>query len=195
MTGGQWVELEGLARSHTAPGGEWWSAERCLGVGWPRRDLGTDASRLVRSWLVEDILKAPAGSSLVGQPPGGSGMNRVSFASVRRRPPRSGQGRSSATPRPRRRYATCYTPPSSRSAAASRRPLGGNSAPQTGHQRESWTRFRIIHGCHEKLVTHRDGRRAGISQQDHRTRGALSRRGDGPALTLNTSLSTPLHRC
>ena len=60
-------------------------------------------AEVVRSWLLEDILKTPVGSSPVGQPPGGSGMNRVTFTSVRRRPPRSGRGRSSGTPRPRRR--------------------------------------------------------------------------------------------
>jgi hypothetical protein len=41
-------------------------------------------AEVVRSWLLEDILKTPVGSSPVGQPPGGSGMNRVSFTSVRR---------------------------------------------------------------------------------------------------------------
>ena len=60
-------------------------------------------AEVVRSWLLEDILKIPVGSSPVGQPPGGSGMNRVSFTSVRRQPARSGRGRSSGTPRPRRR--------------------------------------------------------------------------------------------
>jgi hypothetical protein len=60
-------------------------------------------AEVVRSWLLEDILKTPVGSSPVGQPPGGSGMKRVSFTSVRLQPARSGRGRSSGTPRPRRR--------------------------------------------------------------------------------------------
>src|ERR1700716_2302470 len=32
-------------------------------------------AEVVRSWLLEDILKTPVGSSPVGQPPDGSGMN------------------------------------------------------------------------------------------------------------------------